>query len=91
MRYYKSGSLEAVDVIEQFCLNFHLGNVVKYVLRAGKKGDKSEDLRKAIWYLQREIEREAKGKAKIRRNRGQEDQEDAEDYKEPVEAGGKVA
>lgn len=53
--HYKSGRLEAIEVIEDFNLNFHLGNAVKYILRAGKKGDKQEDLQKAIWYLEREL------------------------------------
>lgn len=55
--HYQSGTgLEAIDVIEEFKLNFNLGNVVKYVLRAGKKDDRSIiDLRKAFWYLHREL------------------------------------
>lgn len=54
--HYKSKSgLEAIDVIEGFELNFNLGNAAKYLLRAGKKGDAVEDLRKAQWYLNREI------------------------------------
>lgn len=47
--------LEAIDVCEQ--LGFCLGNVVKYVLRADHKGRTLEDLRKARWYLDREIAR----------------------------------
>lgn len=46
---------EAIKVIEAHDLNFRLGNVVKYVLRAGKKGDALQDLGKAKWYLEREI------------------------------------
>ena len=56
--YYKSGGLEALDVIDAFGLNFNLGNAFKYIARAGKKGDKAEDLRKAVTYLNREIEKE---------------------------------
>lgn len=48
---------EAIKVIEAWELGFHLGNTVKYISRAGRKGLKAEDLRKAAWYLQREIER----------------------------------
>ena len=48
---------EAIKVIEAWGLNFHLGNVVKYVARAGKKGPWLEDLKKARWYLDREIAR----------------------------------
>lgn len=48
---------EAIKVIEAWGLGFHLGNTVKYISRAGRKGeDKTlEDLRKARWYLDREI------------------------------------
>jgi len=58
--YYKGKSgLEAIDVIEAFGLDqsFCLGNVVKYILRAGKKNAAIQDLKKARWYLSREIER----------------------------------
>lgn len=48
---------EAIKVIEAWNLNFHLGNTVKYISRAGKKGSKLEDLEKAAWYLAREIDR----------------------------------
>ena len=47
---------EAIKVIEAWGLGFNLGNTVKYVSRAGKKGDtRLEDLKKARWYLDREI------------------------------------
>lgn len=46
---------EAIKIIEHYDLNFNLGNAVKYVLRAGKKDDFKQDLEKAVWYLQREI------------------------------------
>ncbi len=55
--HYADGKIEVIDFIEDKKLNFNLGNVVKYVARAGKK-DKSkelEDLKKALWYLEREI------------------------------------
>ena len=50
---------EAIKVIEAWALGFHLGNVVKYIARAGKKDParELEDLKKARWYLDREIER----------------------------------
>lgn len=48
---------EAIKVIESWGLGFHLGNVVKYIARAGKKGNAIDDLQKAKWYLDREIER----------------------------------
>lgn len=46
---------EAIKVIEAWGLGFCLGNAVKYISRAGKKGDLIEDLKKARWYLDREI------------------------------------
>jgi hypothetical protein len=48
---------EAIKVIEAWELGFHLGNVVKYISRAGKKHNRVlEDLKKARWYLDRQIE-----------------------------------
>lgn len=48
---------EAIKVIEDWDLDFHLGNTVKYISRAGKKGSDKElqDLKKALWYLERKI------------------------------------
>ena len=54
--YQGKGGLQAIDVIEAFGLGFSLGNVVKYVLRAGKKDDRVKDLEKAMEYLKYEIE-----------------------------------
>lgn len=48
---------EAIKVIEAWGLGFHLGNAVKYIFRAGKKDQALTDLQKAVWYLQREINR----------------------------------
>jgi hypothetical protein len=48
---------EAIKIIEAHNLGFHLGNSVKYILRAGKKGDAAEDIKKAIWYLERELKK----------------------------------
>lgn len=55
--HYTSGKIEVIDFIEDQKLGFHLGNVVKYVARAGKKdpAKEVEDLRKALWYLERKI------------------------------------
>jgi hypothetical protein len=53
--HYTSGGIETIDFIEAKDLNYRLGNVIKYVSRAEKKGDPLRDLRKALWYLQREI------------------------------------
>lgn len=57
-RHYNQGSIEAIDVIEDWGLGFHLGNAIKYICRAGHKGRKKEDLKKARWYLNRIIEQE---------------------------------
>jgi len=46
---------EAIKVIEAWDLGFCLGNAIKYISRAGKKGDAVEDLMKARWYLDRAI------------------------------------
>jgi len=53
--HYTKGKFEVIDVIEDWQLNFNLGNVVKYLARANYKGNKKEDLEKALWYLTREI------------------------------------
>ena len=57
--HYTDGKIEVIDFIEQKNLNFHRGNAVKYIARAGKKNPEKEveDLRKAVWYLNREITR----------------------------------
>ena len=55
--HYRSGGIETIDFIESKDLNYRLGNVVKYISRAGKKdSDPVQDLEKAAWYLKREIE-----------------------------------
>ena len=57
--HYRSDSgIEAIDAIEAWDLNFNLGNVIKYTCRAGLKSNRLEDLKKAAWYLQREINNE---------------------------------
>lgn len=54
--HYNEGNIEAIAVIEDWSLDFHLGNVVKYICRSGKKeGNEVQDLEKALWYLQRKI------------------------------------
>lgn len=66
--YYNSGKIEVIDFIEDQNLGFHLGNVVKYIARAGKKKsglmtdrEKTlQDLKKAAWYLNRYIELQTK-------------------------------
>ena len=59
--HYTRGNIEVIDFIEDQQLPYHLGNVVKYVARAGFKGDKVEDLKKAQWYLNRYIRTLEKG------------------------------
>jgi hypothetical protein len=56
--HYKAGGIETINYIEANDLNYRLGNVIKYVSRAGKKEgvDPVQDLEKAAWYLQREID-----------------------------------
>lgn len=62
--HYANGKIEVIDFIEDKRLNFNLGNVIKYVARAGRKKSSGksldakalEDLKKAAWYLQREIQ-----------------------------------
>jgi hypothetical protein len=48
---------EAIKVIEAWELGFCLGNTLKYICRFGKKGSTVDDLKKALWYLDREIQR----------------------------------
>lgn len=60
--HYTSGPIEVIDIIEGFHLGFHLGNVVKYVLRSPHKGAALQDLKKAKWYLERQIRQMEKTK-----------------------------
>jgi hypothetical protein len=53
--HYKTGGIETIDFIEAKSLSYNLGNVVKYITRADHKGNCIEDLKKAQWYLNREI------------------------------------
>jgi hypothetical protein len=57
--HYTHGRIETIDVIEDWQLGYHLGNAVKYISRCNHKGQKVQDLRKAIWYIEREILRES--------------------------------
>lgn len=57
---------EAIKVIEAWGLGFSLGNAVKYISRAEKKGAALEDLKKARWYLDREIANRATATGKER-------------------------
>lgn len=67
--HYTMGKIEVIDFIDDKDFNFNLGNVIKYVSRAGKKKSPGksleakalEDLKKARWYLDREISKREKG------------------------------
>jgi hypothetical protein len=54
--YYRRGNTQTWDFIRDQQLNFHLGNAIKYICRAGHKDSKVDDLKKAIHYLQNELE-----------------------------------
>ena len=56
--YYQRGSTDVWDFIREQGLNFHLGNAIKYICRAGYKDSKIHDLEKAIHYLQNELTHE---------------------------------
>jgi len=56
--HYNQGTHEVIDIIEDWGLGFHAGNVVKYVSRHSHKGTPLRDLKKARWYLERLIELE---------------------------------
>ena len=57
--HYTDGKIEVIDYIEDKKFGYHLGNAIKYISRAGKKDPtkKIEDLKKAVWYIVREIDR----------------------------------
>ncbi len=54
-KHYNYGNIQPIDVIEDWGLSYHLGNVIKYIARAEHKGNMIEDLKKARWYLDRHI------------------------------------
>ena len=53
--HYNVGTIEVIEVIEDWKLNFNLGNAIKYIGRCEHKNNKKEDIKKAIWYLEREL------------------------------------
>ncbi len=57
-KHYANSKIEVIDYIEDKALGYCLGNVIKYVSRAGKKDQATEveDLKKAKWYLERRIQ-----------------------------------
>jgi len=54
-KHYSVGGIEVINAVEAWDLGFHLGNVVKYIVRCKHKGKRLEDLKKAKWYLDRYI------------------------------------
>ena len=61
--HYNKGGIEVIDIIEAFGLGFSVGNCIKYLLRSQYKNNKLEDLKKAKWYLDREINNIEKGES----------------------------
>jgi len=59
-KHYNMSKFEVIDVIEEWNLNFHLGNVIKYIARHEFKEKSLEDLKKAKWYLDRYIDKTSK-------------------------------
>lgn len=57
--------VECIQITEH--MDFCLGNAIKYIWRAGLKGDKIEDLKKAKWYIDREIKRREKCDGEVKR------------------------
>lgn len=55
LHYEATGDYDLIDVIQDYKLNFNRGNVIKYIVRAGKKDDELQDLYKALDYIEREI------------------------------------
>ena len=56
-QHYQGNGIEVIDIIDSFNLNFNLGNSIKYILRADKKGNKKQDLEKALWYINHELKK----------------------------------
>lgn len=54
-KHYTFGTIEVIEVIEDWELGFHEGNCIKYIARAKHKGNELEDLKKAQWYLNKKI------------------------------------
>jgi hypothetical protein len=56
--HYNTGKIEVIEFIEDQKFNYHLGNAIKYICRAGKKDSSktTEDLKKSIWYINRYLE-----------------------------------
>ena len=64
-KYYKNYSIQVTDAIESWGLSFVQGNGIKYIVRAGRKtANPSDDLNKALWYLERELSKYGRSKEK---------------------------
>lgn len=55
--HYQGQGIEVIDIIDSFDLDFYRGNIIKYILRADKKGNEIKDLQKAKWYLDKLIQK----------------------------------
>jgi hypothetical protein len=71
--YYTRGTIEVWDFIRDQQLNYHLGNALKYICRAGHKDSAVYDLKKAIHYLENEIENRQPPKPKLIPNNSYDD------------------
>ena len=56
--HYNKGKIEVIDIIETWNLDFSMGSAIKYILRSPYKGTFEDDIKKAIWFLNRKIENE---------------------------------
>ena len=59
-KHYNTGKIQPIDAIEDWKLDFRLANAVKYIARCEHKEDPKKDLEKALWYIQRYIDKECK-------------------------------
>ena len=55
--HYQGQGIEVIDIIDSFELDFYRGNIIKYILRADKKQNEIEDLKKAKWYIDKLIQK----------------------------------
>ena len=61
--YYKNYSIEVTDAIQSWGLNYCQGNIIKYIVRCGRKtADPRQDLEKALWYIRKELSKYDNGK-----------------------------
>lgn len=59
-KHYTSGTIEVIDFIEDKKFGYHRGNAIKYIARAKLKDNLVQDIEKAIWYLNRYLEKHKK-------------------------------